>query len=231
MLYAIADLHLPLGVDKPMNIFGSMWDNYVERLADNWQRVVRGGDTVVIAGDFSWATYLEQSERDFEFLEKLNGRKILVKGNHDYWWSTLNKLKQFCAARSFKSVDFLQNNCFMYEDIALCGARGWIHPQWNGFTEEDRKIYDREVLRAELSLKAAPEHRELIFFTHYPVCSDKLENNAMRELLTRYGVNDVVYGHLHGENARRKSVNGIYNGMKYGLVSADTVAFMPQVIR
>jgi len=230
MLFAIADLHLPLGIDKPMNVFGSAWDNYVERLADNWQSVVGENDIVVMPGDFSWATYLEQSVKDFEFLERLNGRKILSKGNHDYWWTTMGKLNAFKEKHGFKSIEFMQNNCLMYNDTAICGTRGWIHPAWDGFDEGDRKIFDREVIRAELSLKAAGECGDKVFFTHYPVSSSRLEANAMTELLKRYGVKEIVYGHLHGA-AHRYAVTGEHDGVMYRLVSADYVQFMPQLIR
>ena len=159
-LYAIADLHLPLGIDKPMDIFGSAWENYVERLADNWQSSVKNDDTVILAGDFSWATYLEQSTKDFEYLHSLNGKKILLKGNHDYWWTTMNKLKEFTEKNNFSDITFMQNNSFKYEDIAICGTRGWIHPAWDNFGAEDRKIFDREVLRLELSLNSVKDYNE-----------------------------------------------------------------------
>lgn len=231
MLYAISDLHLPLGVDKPMNIFGAAWDNYVERLSDNWQSTVRENDIVVLPGDFSWATYTEQSVRDFEFLEKLNGRKILLKGNHDYWWTTMNKLRGFCSKYGFKSIDFLHNGCIMYNTTALCGSRGWLHPEWKGFSAEDRKIFDREVIRSELSLKAAAQCEDIIFFNHYPVCSNRMESNALTELLSEYGVKEIVYGHLHSNAAREFGVNGVYGGVRYRLVSADYVGFMPRLLR
>ncbi len=230
MLFTISDLHLPLGIDKPMNIFGSAWDNYVERLADNWQSVVGENDVVVMPGDFSWATYLEQSVKDFEFLDKLNGRKILSKGNHDYWWTTMNKLKAFVSSHGFRNIEFMQNNCFMYEKTAICGSRGWIHPAWSGFNSEDRKIYDREVIRAELSLKEAGECEDIIFFSHYPIRSSNMEENSMTKLLDEYKVKEVVYGHLHGPS-HRYAVNGEYGGMIYRLVSADYLKFMPQKLR
>ena len=117
-LYVIADLHLPLGIDKPMDVFGGVWDNYVERLKENWQSTVTKDDVVIIAGDVSWATYLEEAKRDFEFLHSLNGKKIIIKGNHDYWWTTMNKLKSFVEENGFNSIEFLQNNYYMYENIA-----------------------------------------------------------------------------------------------------------------
>lgn len=225
-LYAIADLHLPLGIDKPMDIFGKAWENYVERLSDNWQSKIKDGDTVVLAGDFSWATYLEQSVRDFEYLNKLNGRKILLKGNHDYWWTTMNKLKEFTAENGFDSISFLQNNSFMYEDIAICGTRGWIHPAWDNFGADDRKIFDREVQRLELSLKSAADCREIYVFTHYPPMSSSREDNEFTEMMKKYTVKKCIYGHLHAAS-HRNAVEGLVDGIEYMLVSGDYVGFDP----
>ena len=235
-LYAIADLHLPLGINKPMEKFGAAWSNYVERLYDNWQTVIKPGDTVVIPGDFSWATYLEQSIKDFEYLNELNGKKILVKGNHDYWWSTMNKLKKFIESNGFKNIEFMHNNVFIYDDIALCGTRGWIHPEWDGFSGEDRKIFNREIERMRISLKCAEkliESRECIqiyAFMHYPPVPMSAKDNEMSELLRTYNVKKVIYGHLHGL-AHRNAVSGEHNGIEYSLVSADYLQFVPKKIR
>ena len=140
-IFTISDLHLPLGIDKPMDIFGKKWDNYVQRIQDNWQSRVKENDTVILGGDFSWATYLSQSCKDFEFLHNLNGKKILLKGNHDYWWSTLNKLNEFTKVNGFSDVSFLQNNVFVSENIAICGTRGWAldlsSPDDKKFTREN----------------------------------------------------------------------------------------------
>lgn len=234
-LYVMADLHLPLGINKPMDIFGHAWTNYVERIRENWQHVVKDGDTVVIPGDFSWATYLEESKKDFEFLCELSGRKILIKGNHDYWWSTMSKLNAFVKDNGFNDVHFMQNNTFVYNDIVLCGSRGWLHPSWDGFSAKDRKIFDREVLRMELSLKEARKHimngeaKEIYVFTHYPPTSVTGEDNELTMLLREYGVKKVMYGHLHGM-AHKNAVSGEYNGMQYMLISADYLQFMPKKI-
>lgn len=229
-LYTIADLHLPLGIDKPMDIFGSKWENYVERLADNWQSGIKKSDTVILPGDFSWATYLEQSAKDFEYLHKLNGRKILLKGNHDYWWTTMNKLREFTAANGFDDIDFLQNNSFMYEDTAICGTRGWIHPAWDNFTSDDRKIYDREVLRLELSLNNAKDYKDIYVFTHYPPMSAALEDNAFTDMMRRYPVTKCIYGHLHG-GAHKNAICKEVTGIEYRLVSADYLEFKPVKLR
>lgn len=229
-LYSIADLHLPLGIDKPMDIFGKNWENYVERIADNWQSKIKADDTVVLAGDFSWATYLEQSYKDFEFLNKLNGKKIILKGNHDYWWTTMNKLNEFIADNGFESVSFLQNNSYIYGDTAICGTRGWIHPAWDSFGEEDEKIFNREVLRLELSLKGVKECGEIYVFTHYPPRSNKLEKNEFVEMMEAYPVTKCIYGHLHGA-AHKNAVEGRVGNIEYKLVSADYLKFDPVLIK
>lgn len=225
-LYTISDLHLPLGIDKPMDIFGKAWENYVERLADNWQSSVGEDDTVVLGGDFSWATYLEQSLKDFEYLHKLNGRKILLKGNHDYWWTTMNKLREFTEQNGFSDVEFLQNNFYKYGDIAICGTRGWIHPAWDGFSAEDRKIFDREVLRLELSLQSVKDCREIYVFTHYPPMSAQGEGNDFTAMMNKYSVTKCIYGHLHAAS-HKNAVEGVIDGIEYKLVSGDYLQFQP----
>ena len=229
-LYTIADLHLPLGIDKPMDVFGGAWTGYVERLEYNWQRKIKEGDTVVLPGDFSWATYLEQSERDFEFLNRLNGRKILLKGNHDYWWTTMNKLVSFAAGRGFCSIEFLQNNSFIYGNTAICGTRGWVNPSSDGFGADDKKIYDREVMRLELSLKTAKNCGEIYVFTHYPPLSVQRTENDFTRMMRSYGVTKCFYGHLHSAS-HKNAVNDVVNGIEYKLVSADYLQFDPLLIK
>ena len=228
-LYTIADLHLPLGIDKPMDIFGKAWENYVERLADNWQSKVKADDVVVLPGDFSWATYLEQSEKDFGYLHRLNGKKILLKGNHDYWWTTMNKLKEFTAAHGYDDVSFLHNNSFTYGDVAICGTRGWIHPAWDGFNAEDRKIYDREVQRLELSLKSAGDAKEIFVFTHFPPISQSSTENEFTAVMKKYPVTRCIYGHLHAAS-HKGAVQGVVDGINYTLVSGDYLKFDPLLL-
>lgn len=225
-LYTIADLHLPLSIDKPMDIFGKSWSGYVERLEFNWQRKIKDCDTVVLPGDISWATYLEQSERDFEFLHRLNGRKIILKGNHDYWWTTMNKLTSFAAERGFSDILFLQNNSFMYGKTAICGTRGWINPASDSFGEADGKIFARELQRLELSLKSASECDEIYVFTHYPPLPVTREENGFTEMMKTYGVSKCFYGHLHAAS-HRNAVNDTVNGIEYRLVSGDFLQFDP----
>ena len=224
-LYAIADLHLPLGIDKPMNIFGKSWENYVSRLEENWQKTVSEEDTVVLAGDFSWATYLEESKKDFEFLNKLNGKKIMLKGNHDYWWGTLNKLKEFLKDNGFFDIEFLQNNSFLYKDISICGSRGWTLPQLKG-SDEDLKIYARELLRLEMSLKSAENPEKIFVFTHFPPVMRDLCENEFTELFKKYNVKKAIYGHIHSSGIKN-AFEGDFNGTDYSLVSADYRQFVP----
>lgn len=228
-LYAISDLHLPLGIDKPMDIFGKQWENYVQRLRENWQNTVKPEDLVILPGDLSWATYLEQSLADFQYLEELNGRKIILKGNHDYWWTTMKKMNTFLEDNGIKSVEFLQNNAAFYKDIALCGTRGWIFGDQLG--AEDQKIYDRELIRLELSLKEAQKRgpREIFVFLHYPPTNKKGIPTDMTRLIERYGAKKCVYGHLHA-SSQKNAVNGVVNGVEYQLVSGDFVEFQPVLL-
>ncbi len=224
-LYAISDLHLPLGIDKPMDIFGKKWENYVERLFENWQNTVKPCDTVVLPGDFSWATYMEESRADFDFLNKLNGRKILLKGNHDYWWGTMNKLREFVGENGYQNIEFLQNNSFSYNGISICGTRLWNTPQ-GSLSGEDKKIYDREVMRLELSLKEAEYPENIIVFTHFPpILKDFTQNDAVA-MMKKYNVKKCVFGHIHSSGIKNVT-EGEIDGIEYTLASGDYREFMP----
>lgn len=228
-LYTISDLHLPLGIDKPMDIFGGGWENYVEKISDEWQKNVKAEDTVVLPGDFSWATYLEESKKDFEFLNNLPGKKILLKGNHDYWWTTMNKLRNFIKDEGFSGIEFLHNNCFMYNDIAICGSRGWSYIGGDDAKSgDDIKIYEREVMRLELSLEMAKKNspKEIIVFMHYPPVVPGILKSGFTDLFKEYGVGRCVYGHIHGPS-RKYAVTGDVDGVFYMLVSCDYIGFSP----
>ena len=228
-LFAISDLHLPLGVDKPMDIFGKNWANYVERLKENWISVVSEEDTVVMPGDFSWATYIEESKADFEFLCNLPGKKIILKGNHDYWWTTMNKLNEFVKDNGYDNVFFLQNNSFEYGDISICGTRGWQTPQ-PSLSVEDKKIYDREVLRLELSIKSAKNPDNIIVFTHFPPILKDYRENAMVDMLNKYNIKECIFGHIHSQGIKNV-IEGDVAGINYSLVSCDYREFMPVKIK
>lgn len=224
-LYAISDLHLPLGVDKPMDIFGKNWENYVERLKENWINTVKNDDLVVMPGDFSWATYIDEAKADFDFLEKLPGRKIILKGNHDYWWTTMNKMKQYLSENNYSTIEFLQNNSFEYNGISICGTRGWQTPQ-PSLSDEDKKIYDREVLRLELSIKSAKYPDNIIVFTHFPPVLKDYRENDMVGMLKKYCIKQCVFGHIHSSGIKNV-IEGNISGIHYMLVSCDYREFMP----
>ena len=226
MIYTIADLHLPLGIDKPMDIFGSRWENYVQRLYDNWQSLITDDDTVVIPGDFSWATYLEQAERDFDFLDSLNGRKIILKGNHDYWWTTMSKLNKFIEDKGYKNISFLHNNSYEVDGISICGTRGWIYPGFTGYGIEDERYFMREVQRLEMSLKNAKTD-DIYVFTHYPPTSLSGAKNDFTQMMKNYGVKKCFYGHLHGQSHMNRIPEKV-DGIEYHLISADYLKFTPK---
>ena len=225
-LYAIGDLHLALGADKPMDVFGGRWEGYMDKLEEGLS-VIRPEDTTVLLGDLSWALDLEQAKEDFAFISRIPGRKIILKGNHDYWWTTASKFYKFCGQNGFADMFILNNNCYEYGDIALCGTRGWFFEEEKQGTH-DEKVFRRELGRLETSLKAAGE-REKYCFLHYPpryrgyVCPEILE------MLKAYGVTRCYYGHLHGDSLKL-ALQGSYEGAEYRLVSADYVNFKPEKI-
>lgn len=229
-LYTISDLHLPLGVNKPMDIFGSVWENYVERLFDNWQSVIKPQDMVVLGGDFSWATYLEETKADFEYLARLNGRKILLKGNHDYWWTTMNKLNGFLADNGWSEVGFLHNNYFIYDGVAICGTRGWSTPAGSQ-NDEDKRLYEREMGRLKMSIDAAKKENpsEIVVFLHYPPLLRDYRDNPMTQLLSQSGIKRCYYGHIHKSGAKN-AFCGQWGGVEYTLCSCDYLGFMPILV-
>jgi predicted phosphohydrolase len=230
-LYAIGDLHLSLGTDKPMDVFGGGWDNYVEKIKEGFGRL-DASDTCVICGDVSWGMSLEESLPDFRFIEALPGRKLILKGNHDYWWTTASKIKSFFAANGISSVDILFNNCFFYGDTAICGTRGWFYEAHTG-TEHDKKIMAREIIRLEASLRAAggaPAAPEKLCFFHYPPVFKEYLSTGIIDMMNRYGVASCWYGHIHGQG-RRWAVTGEREGIVYHMVSADHVDFTPVKVR
>lgn len=222
-LYALGDLHLAFGADKPMDVFGGRWEGYTDKLREGLS-VLTDEDTLVIPGDFCWALGLEEAKADFAFLESFPGRKLLVKGNHDYWWNTASKFSAFSKANGFENLQLLHNNCHLYGEIALCGTRGWFFEEEKEGTH-DEKVFRRELIRLETSLRAAGE-REKLCFLHYPpryrgyICPEILE------LLRRYEVKACYYGHLHGDS-HKLALEGNYDGTEFVLVAADYVNFKP----
>ena len=225
-LYALGDLHLALGADKPMDVFGGKWAGYMDKLEASLS-VLRPEDTLVIAGDFCWALGLEEAGPDFRFLNRFPGRKLLVKGNHDYWWNTAAKFRRFCEANGLEQMDLLHNNCHFYGEIALCGTRGWFFEEEKEGTH-DEKVFRRELIRLEASLKAAGD-RPILAFLHYPPLYTGYRCPEIIAKLEAYGVKDCFYGHLHGPTHRR-AIEGTVGTVGYHLVSADYLRFVPKKI-
>ncbi|NCB62487.1 MAG: serine/threonine protein phosphatase [Clostridia bacterium] len=224
-LFAIGDTHLSLASNKPMDVFGGGWMGYVDKLAAGFG-IVKPEDTVVLCGDLSWGMSLEEAKKDFAFLNKLPGRKLLLKGNHDYWWTTAAKMERFFAENGFDSFRILHNNCALYGEIALCGTRGWFYEEDKGGHNE--KVFNREVIRLEASLKAAGE-RDKMCFLHYPPLYENYECPEILSLLERYKVKKCYYGHLHG-GSHKLATEGVRNGVEYRLISADYLRFVPKLV-
>lgn len=227
-LFAIADLHLSLGEDKPMDVF-SGWNDYVRRLEENWRRLVTENDTVVIAGDISWAMKLEETLTDFRFIDSLPGKKLLLKGNHDYWWSTKRKTDAFLQENHLGSMQILFNNAYRVEEYAVCGTRGWF---LENDTPEDVKVLNREVGRLRLSLEEAKKcGGEPVVFLHYPPYYRGIECPEIMDVLLSYGIKKCYYGHVHGKKNFRLAWEGDYKGVDFRLISCDKVGFMPVLVR
>jgi len=223
-LFVIADLHLSFGSDKPMDVFPG-WANYTQKLEENWNRRVRAEDTVVIAGDISWAMKLEETFQDFSFIHRLPGKKLLLKGNHDYWWSTKTKIERYFSANGFDDMSVVFNCAHEADGKIIFGSRGWLY---NAATEEDMKIVNREVGRLRLSLKDAQKYQgEKIAFLHYPPVYDNMECKEILQVLLENNIKDCYFGHIHGKQAGRKAPTGEYKGIHMHLISCDYVGFTP----
>ena len=225
-VYAIGDTHLSFSVDKPMDIFKG-WDDYAQRLENNWQRLITNEDTVIINGDISWAMGLEQAEKDLQFLNNLNGTKIISKGNHDYWWNTITKMENFCKEKGFDTINFLHNNAYKVGEIAIAGTRGWFFD-----AEKDNvdKVMARECARLQRSIDEARKlGGEIVVFLHYPPVSTVKVCEPIMNVLKENDIKRCYYGHLHG-GAINGAVNEIYEGIKFQLVSADYLQFCPLFI-
>ena len=226
-LYAIGDLHLSFEADKPMDVFGKAWTGYVDKLRAGLSKIGLE-DTTVLLGDLSWSMDLEHARADFAFINAIPGRKIILKGNHDYWWTTASKFYKFCAEQDFSELWILNNNCYPFGDFAICGTRGWFFEEEKG-SAHDEKILNRELIRLESSLQAAGE-REKICFLHYPPVYRGYRCQPILDLLHRYGVRQCWYGHLHSES-HRLAVTGDFEGIDFRLVSADYVNFTPILVK
>ena len=226
-LFVIGDLHLSFSVDKPMDIFGNNWENHAEKIKKNWIEKVKPEDTVILPGDFSWATYLDESKADFEYLNLLPGRKILSKGNHDYWWNTVSKMKNFLFENNFENIEFLYNNSFCVENKVIVGARGWL----NLYKEDDNyKILKRENDRLKLSIAYANKEfdnsLEKIAFIHYPPFYKESvpEEIDFIKTLKDNNIKRCFYGHLHGPS-HKDAFEGMLDGIEFKLISSDYLDF------
>lgn len=227
-IFVIADLHLSFNQYKPMDIFGDNWIGHEEKIKRNWIENVTEQDLVILPGDFSWETYLQNTKLDFEYLNNLPGKKILLKGNHDYWWSTITSMKNFLEENKFTNIDFLYNNSYEYEDKIICGTRGWSIAD----EETDKKLINRELIRLELSLKDGinryGEEKEKIVFMHYPpITKARIIANQEAEfvkMMKKYNVKRCYYGHLHGTSIN-DAIEGEIEGIQFKLVSADGLDF------
>lgn len=224
-LYAIGDLHLSLGTDKPMDVFGPDWAGYVSRLEKGFSGLSED-DVTVLCGDISWGMSLAESREDFLWIDRLPGKKLIVKGNHDYWWSTAARMRRFFSEIGAGSLEILHNNCFFYGDYALCGTRGWFYEEDAGAHTE--KMVAREVGRLEASFRAAGG-RPILAFLHYPPLYAGYRCEPILQALGRYPVERCFYGHLHGA-ARRRALEGTSGGVEFSLVSADELGFVPKKI-
>lgn len=225
-LYAIGDLHLCLGAPKPMDVFGGAWVGYMEKLRSGMSQITEE-DTTVLCGDLSWALGLEEAQADFSWINEIPGKKIILKGNHDYWWSTANKFYKFCEDNGFSDMQILNNNAYRYGNWAICGTRGWFFEEEKS-GQHDTKVFKRELLRLEASLKAAGEAEKLVFL-HYPPRYRGYTCEPILELFQQYGVRRCFYGHLHGDS-HKLAMEGLWDGVEYRLVAADYIHFTPVTV-
>ena len=225
-LYAIGDLHLCLGSPKPMDIFGGAWVGYMDKLKEGMS-IIKPEDTTVLLGDLSWALGLDEATRDFAWINEIPGKKVILKGNHDYWWNTATKFYKFCEEHQFSNMFILNNNHYTYGDWAICGTRGWFYEE-DRSGEHDEKVFKRELLRLETSLSSAGDLRKIVSL-HYPPRYKGYECNEILELLEKYDVRTCYYGHLHGAS-HGLAMEGLWDGIDFHLVAADKINFKPFLV-
>lgn len=221
---------MSFSTNKPMNIFGQNWENHSEKIKKDWIEKVKPEDTVILAGDFSWATYLEETYEDFKYLAELPGNKLILKGNHDYWWTTVTSMKRYLEEQNIENVEFLYNNSYLIENKIIVGTRGWALLD----SENSEKMINREAARLELSIKEGiekyGEDKEIICIMHYPPISNaamKNEytyNSKFLDVMKKYNVKKCYYGHLHGAS-HKEAIEGVIEGIEFKLISADYLAF------
>lgn len=227
-IFTIGDLHLSFKQNKPMSIFGANWENHEEKIKKDWKQKVQENDLVILPGDFSWATYLEETYEDFKYLNELPGKKLLLKGNHDYWWTTVTSMRKFLKNNNFQNIDFIYNNSYEFENCIIVGTRGWSQLE----DENDKKLLNREKIRLELSIKDGinkyGKDKEILLFMHYPPITNQQimsnETNEFIQIIKKYNIKKCYYGHLHGV-AIKDALIGEYMGINFYLVSADGLEF------
>ena len=224
-LFAIADTHLSFGTNKPMDSFPG-WENYTDRLKENWNKIIDNDDFVVIAGDISWAMNFNELKVDFDFINKLNGKKIILKGNHDYWWNTMSKMNKFIEENQFDTITILHNSAFDFDDFSVCGSRGWF---FDSEEEHNEKVLNREVMRVKTSIECA-KNDEKIVFLHYPPVTENQCCDEILNLLKEKGIKKCYYGHLHG-GAAKYAFDDNFDGIDFKLISADRLKFVPLLIK
>ena len=232
-IYALADLHLCLSCpDKSMSVFGPAWENYVSRIKENWENMVTAEDTVLIPGDISWATYLEDAEEDFRYIAELPGRKLICRGNHDYWWTTIKKMEDYFETKGFTGIGVIRTNVIEAEGCLISGTRGWMIETKESLEGSDnQKIYQREKLRIQMCIdklnEADPDHQKKhILMIHYPPVTARRDFTEFAEIMVLGGIDTCVYGHLHG-TAHKKAFEGDLNGTRFVCAAADFVGFKP----
>lgn len=231
-LFAIADLHLSCDTEKPMDIFGGNWQGYTEKIKKNFNAMISPEDTVVIGGDISWGMSFQEAKNDFALIDALPGKKIILKGNHDLWWSTMSKMQKFLKENKFHTIQFLHNNYYLYNNAtAICGTRGWFYEE-NFKEKNDAKIFKRELMRLETSLKMAKEHNaeEIYCFLHYPPVYTNFRCMEIINLMKQYQVTKCIYGHLHGDSLQY-AFTGEEEGIQFILVSGDYINFAPVLLK
>lgn len=223
-IFAISDLHLGFSCNKPMKIFGNSWENHEERLYENWQKTVGKDDIVLVPGDISWETYVNRATADFDFINKLNGTKIITKGNHDYWWETLSKLNRFLEENNFDTIKFLHNTNVVFGDVCICGTKGYPETEGIPTDEEGKRLYSREIIRLENAIADAKKTgaEKIVVMLHYPPGTQSEFARILKDARADY----CIYGHLHGGTFGAVT-NGNVGGVEYRLVSADYLKFCP----
>ncbi|RIV17332.1 hypothetical protein D2Q93_15380 [Alicyclobacillaceae bacterium I2511] len=226
MLYALSDLHLGFGVNKPMNIFGGEWVGHEQKVWSAWQKIVCESDVVLMPGDISWAMNLQEAKLDLQWIGGLHGQKVMIRGNHDYWWNGINKVRKSLNSKTYA----LQNDAFEFPDFTVCGSRGWLLPGNPKFTEHDALIHQREIERLRLSLERGSQFgKPLVVMMHYPPLPADGQPSTFSDLMTKYQVRLCVYGHLHG-SAHRYAFEGVASNVQYRCVSADYLHFRPLLL-